>query len=60
MITPKLKISQSFAGYDKKGEQLSEVFERAFAQTNSAGTSQPLLKNPNSGEAKKPGATLRR
>jgi hypothetical protein len=32
-ITPKSKRTQSFAGYDSRGEQLSEIFRLAFAQT---------------------------
>ena len=32
-ITPKSKRRQSFAGYDSRGEQLSEIFRLAFAQT---------------------------
>jgi hypothetical protein len=31
-ITPKSKRTQSFAGYDSRGEQLSEIFRLAFAQ----------------------------
>lgn len=30
MITPKLTITQSFRGYNRKGEQLAEIFESAF------------------------------
>lgn len=33
MITPDLSMTQSFLGGDKKGEQLSDVFEGAFAET---------------------------
>jgi hypothetical protein len=32
-ITPKSNRTQSFAGYDDRGEQLSEIFRLAFAQT---------------------------
>jgi hypothetical protein len=33
MITPNLKMTQSFRGYDKKGEQLSDLFDAAFSTT---------------------------
>lgn len=32
MITPKLTTTQSFRGYDRRGEQLSEVLDAAFAE----------------------------
>lgn len=32
-FTPKSKRTQSFAGYDIRGEQLSEIFRLAFTQT---------------------------
>ena len=32
MIAPKLTRTQSFRGYDRKGEQLSEIFESAFTE----------------------------
>lgn len=32
-ITPKSKRTQSFAGYDARGEELSEIFRLAFTQT---------------------------
>jgi hypothetical protein len=35
-ITPELNGEQNFAGGDKKGEQLSEVFRLAFIETRSA------------------------
>jgi hypothetical protein len=33
MITPKLTMTQSFRGYDRKGERLSELFDSAFRET---------------------------
>lgn len=30
MITPKLEMTQSFRGYDRRGEQLEELFDSAF------------------------------
>ena len=32
MITPKLARTQSFRGYDRRGEQLSEIFDSAFTE----------------------------
>ncbi|HEX8174641.1 MAG TPA: hypothetical protein VF543_05940 [Pyrinomonadaceae bacterium] len=32
LITPKLTRTQSFRGYDRRGEQLSEIFDSAFTQ----------------------------
>lgn len=32
MITPKLTRTQSFRGYNRRGEQLSELFESAFTE----------------------------
>jgi len=32
MIRPKLATTQSFRGYDRRGEQLSEIFDTAFSE----------------------------
>jgi hypothetical protein len=32
MITPKLTRTQSFRGYDRRGEQLSDIFDSAFTE----------------------------
>ena len=44
MITPKLTRTQSFRGYDRRGEQLSEIFDSAFTDILSAPSVRAVLR----------------